>query len=171
MTKLTDTQAILLATACQRTDGNLHPLHGSLRPGGGSAKAIAALVRNGFAEEREVTGQKPAYRTDGETRFGVFVTEAGMAAIGVEDDGQPSIKRPVQLPKIVDVRKAPSKIATVIALMSKPGGVPVSALIEATGWLPHTIRAAVTGLRKKGHHVQRIKRDGATCYRIASDAA
>lgn len=171
MTKLTDTQAILMATACQREDGNLLPLHGSLRPGGGSAKAIATLVRNGFAEEREVTGQEPAYRTDGDMRFGVFVTKAGMAAIGVEDHGQPAPdKTSVQLPEIVDVEKAPSKIATVITLMSTPGGVPVSALIEATGWLPHTIRAAVTGLRKKGHQVQRIKRDGATCYRIIGAA-
>jgi hypothetical protein len=38
--------------------------------------------------------------------------------------------------------------------------------MTATGWLPHTIRAAITGLRKKGHSIQRIKRDGMTCYRI-----
>jgi hypothetical protein len=43
-------------------------------------------------------------------------------------------------------------------------------LIEATGWLPHTTRAALTGLRKKGHAIARGKRDDATCYTLAGPA-
>jgi hypothetical protein len=39
-------------------------------------------------------------------------------------------------------------------------------MVEATGWLPHTTRAALTGLRKKGHVLEKSKRDDATCYRI-----
>jgi hypothetical protein len=31
-------------------------------------------------------------------------------------------------------------------------------LVEATGWLPHTTRAALTGLRKKGLTLDRAKR-------------
>ena len=38
--------------------------------------------------------------------------------------------------------------------------------MAATSWLPHTTRAALTGIRKKGHEVERMKRDDATCYRI-----
>ena len=51
MSKLSDTQAIILSAACQRPDGNLLPLPGSLR-GGAAAKVVAALLARGLAEER-----------------------------------------------------------------------------------------------------------------------
>jgi hypothetical protein len=44
--------------------------------------------------------------------------------------------------------------------------------MEATGWLPHTTRAALTGLRKRGYAVVRERIDGGnSIYRIASAAA
>ena len=40
-------------------------------------------------------------------------------------------------------------------------------LIAATGWLPHTTRAALTGLRQKGFVLDRSKgEDGRAVYRI-----
>ena len=48
MSKLSDTQAIILSAASQRPDGNLLPLPSSLR-GGAAAKVIAALLSRGFA--------------------------------------------------------------------------------------------------------------------------
>ena len=53
MTKLSDTQAILLSAAAQRADGNLLPLPGSLR-GGAAVKVVGALLARGLARE-EVT--------------------------------------------------------------------------------------------------------------------
>lgn len=64
------------------------------------------------------------------------------------------------------VVKPDSKIARVITLLQRPEGTTLAELIEATGWLPHTTRAALTGLRKKGHEIVRDKRDDVTCYRI-----
>jgi len=61
---------------------------------------------------------------------------------------------------------ASSKIAQVITLLQRPGGARLDEIIAITGWLPHTTRAALTGLRKKGHTVERAKRDGVTCYSI-----
>ena len=61
----------------------------------------------------------------------------------------------------------PSKAAAVVALLQRKEGATLADLIAATGWLPHTTRAALTGLRKKGHAIDRIKVDGVTCYRIA----
>jgi hypothetical protein len=49
MPKLSDTQAIILAAAAQRADGNLLPLPGSLR--GAATKVVAALLSRGFIEE------------------------------------------------------------------------------------------------------------------------
>ena len=51
MTKLSDTQAIVLSAAAQRPDGNLLPLPGSLR-GGAAAKVVGALLARGLAASR-----------------------------------------------------------------------------------------------------------------------
>ena len=59
-----------------------------------------------------------------------------------------------------------SKIASVIALLEREQGATLAELVEATGWLPHTTRAALTGLKKKGHTLSKGKRDDVTCYRI-----
>jgi hypothetical protein len=52
MTKLTDLQAILLSSAAQRTDGSLLPPPETISAGADRAgKAIAALIKRGYAEE------------------------------------------------------------------------------------------------------------------------
>lgn len=84
MTKLTDTQSILLSTASQRDSGSLLPLPSTVAPGGGTAKALAALIKRGFAEERETIDEAAARRFEGDLRFGVFITTAGAMAIGIE---------------------------------------------------------------------------------------
>jgi hypothetical protein len=63
--------------------------------------------------------------------------------------------------------RATSKIAGVIVLLKRGEGATLEELIQATGWLPHTTRAALTGLRKKGHILAKDKRGEVTCYRIA----
>ena len=60
-----------------------------------------------------------------------------------------------------------TKTAAVIALLKRDIGATLAELIAATGWLPHTTRAALTGLRKKGHVIERSKRGEETCYCIA----
>lgn len=64
--------------------------------------------------------------------------------------------------------QADSKIARVLSLLRRDNGVTLTELTEATGWLPHSTRAVLTGLRKKGHLIYREKRDGVSCYHIAS---
>ena len=46
-----------------------------------------------------------------------------------------------------------SKLARVIGLLERNHGATISELIAATGWLAHTTRAALTGLRKRGYAV------------------
>lgn len=64
----------------------------------------------------------------------------------------------------------PTKQAMVLGLLQKEGGALLSDIVDATGWLPHTSRAALTGLRKIGHAIVRCKVDGETCYAIAPAA-
>ena len=65
----------------------------------------------------------------------------------------------------------PTKTAAVIRLLRRASGATIAQLQKATGWQPHSTRAALTGLRKKGHDVQRNKNaKGVTVYRIAKEA-
>jgi len=59
----------------------------------------------------------------------------------------------------------------VIDLLWREQGATIGELVAATGWLPHTTRAALTGLRKKGHVIVKDKRDDATCYSIGAKEA
>ena len=59
-----------------------------------------------------------------------------------------------------------TKTAQVLALLQRKQGATLTEMIAVTSWLPHTTRAALTGLRKKGHVVVRNKRDDVTCYSI-----
>ena len=69
------------------------------------------------------------------------------------------------------VEKRITKPNLVVALLHQDGGASLADLIAATNWLPHTARAALTGLRKKGHAIIRNKVDGVTRYSISSGSA
>ena len=43
-----------------------------------------------------------------------------------------------------------TKMAEVVGLLKRDNGATLDELIAATDWLPHTVRAALTGLRKRG---------------------
>ena len=62
--------------------------------------------------------------------------------------------------------KSPTKTTAVLALLHRDKGAILSELVEATGWQPHTTRAMLTGLRKRGHAIERRKRDDVTCYHL-----
>ena len=61
-----------------------------------------------------------------------------------------------------------TKTEQVLGLLRRKEGAILAEIVAATGWLPHTTRAALTGLRKKGHVLEKTKRDQDTCYRIAA---
>ncbi|MHA6724313.1 DUF3489 domain-containing protein, partial [Sphingomonas sp. RS2018] len=95
------------------------------------------------------------------------VTQAGLATIGIDaGDGADDRIAPVPAAAPVTTPRV-TKASTVLSLLQRDGGATLAELIEATGWLPHTTRAALTGLRKKGHAVVRGKRGDVTCYSVA----
>ncbi|WP_428332621.1 DUF3489 domain-containing protein [Novosphingobium sp.] len=61
---------------------------------------------------------------------------------------------------------ASTKKAVVLGLLMREEGASIKEIVAATGWLPHTTRAALSGLRKKGQAITRDKIDDATRYRI-----
>lgn len=158
MTRLSDLQSMLLSTASRRENGQILPWPEGVDPRGG-AKAVAALLRRGFVEQRIVAG------SDGEAH--IHITPAGLRAIGIEADA-PDKGEGVSEAEPATSPVRPTKAGMLLALMARPEGAVMADLIEATGWLPHTARAALTGLRRKGHVIGRSVRDGQSCYRIGS---
>ncbi len=61
----------------------------------------------------------------------------------------------------------PTKSSIVSRLLSRPRGASLGDITAVTGWQAHSIRAFLTGLRKKGVQLEREqRRDGTTGYRI-----
>ena len=67
---------------------------------------------------------------------------------------------------------SPSKAAQAIKLLSRAKGAALTELTKATAWQPHSCRAFLTGLRKKGYVIVREARgDNMMAYRITTGPA
>lgn len=73
--------------------------------------------------------------------------------------------RPLHSPRMVDPR------SRMIALLERGEGASVAEIVEVTGWQAHSVRAALSGLRKRGVVIERIGRDGRACRHRAVGAA
>lgn len=65
--------------------------------------------------------------------------------------------------------KPATKTALVRKLLSRKAGADLPALETATGWQPHSVRAALSGLRKAGYTIDRLPpktNGGPAIYRI-----
>ena len=61
----------------------------------------------------------------------------------------------------------PSKIDIVLKFLHRPKGATINQLQKTTGWKPHSVRTALTGLRKKGHEIERnLDARGVSAYRV-----
>lgn len=64
-----------------------------------------------------------------------------------------------------------SKNDRVLALLRREKGAALTEITDATGWLPHSARAVLTGLRKKGFTLVKSKVEGVTRYKITAAPA
>ena len=183
MTKLTDTQLIVLSSACRRDDG-LAVRPANLKPGA-ALKVATALAAKGFVREIRAKLDAPVWREDESGRFALKILKAGKDVIGVEDAAVASEEPAPMRTSGAKERAAPtpvspnkvtpsgsSKREQVIALLERRQGATMEDLIAATNWLPHTTRAVLCGLRKGGFAVERTKSEtsGASVYRIVGAA-
>ncbi|MFN0045334.1 MAG: DUF3489 domain-containing protein [Sphingorhabdus sp.] len=61
-----------------------------------------------------------------------------------------------------------TKSQLVIDLLSREDGATLEEMSKVAGWLPHSTRSFMTGLKKKGHVIKSDKIDGVRRYRIVS---
>jgi hypothetical protein len=110
----------------------------------------------------------------------LIITKLGRTAIKAEDeDESEDTGSGVQASASTDEaasarskRSTPrqgSKLSIVIDLLGRKKGAGIDELIAATGWLPHTTRAALTGLRRRGYAIERERSEkGGSLYRIVT---
>src|SRR3984893_18524992 len=161
MAKLTDTQLIVLSKVARREDGAADVPERMNKAA--AAKVGASLVVRRLMREIRAKPGMPVWRTDDDgRRISLIITGTGRDAIGVEDDAgetQPPVEtrsaRPssatvtAENPPPAGLPRGGSKQALIVAMLTKDKGATLAALVEATGWLPHTTRGAMMGRRER----------------------
>jgi len=67
--------------------------------------------------------------------------------------------------------KRQRKSDKVLAMLRRDGGASLTEITKATGWLPHSARAVLTGFRKKGFTIAKSKVDEVTRWTIMAEPA
>ena len=156
MTKLTETQTIILSAGAQRPDNIALPL--PKRLAGAAAKmAVTKMIEHGWLQEVDANLRRgePLWRETGDGHgTTLVVTELGLLAIGIE----PVVVKPVvairehaakaAAPK-PPTQRAGTKQAQIIAMLQRPEGATVAEMVEATSWQAHTVRGSISGALKK----------------------
>jgi hypothetical protein len=173
---LTDTQLLLLSAASQREDLLLVPPENLTGKAAGAASS--KLLRRDLIAEVVLRRDEPHWREDDGLIIGFKLTPAGLQAIGIAPDEEGSPQQPAEptpAPNILPLSPSPpregSKKALILLLLQQDGGATLQDLASATGWLPHTTRAALTRLRQTGTVITRETREtGQSVYWIAPTA-
>ena len=178
MTKLTETQLLVLASA-SRDEAGLATRPDRLNTTA-AAKVAASLIDRGYMRECLAKPAWPIWRKDGNGKaYSLKILKAGRVAFTALGDRPASTNeasKPVAVATTnpagvaLDAPRASSKIAGILVLLEKTEGASSSDMIAVTGWLPHTLRAALTGLRKRGYVIARSRTDGATVYKLGQAA-
>jgi DNA-binding MarR family transcriptional regulator len=177
-TKLTDTQLVILGTASKAEMPLGTEAFANLKAKGAALTgAINRLIKRGLLKETRVKVSEPVWRKDETGRAkALVITADGLAALGVEDGaGEAETLQSESGHKAgaarndADAMSTPrsgTKQARLVELLDGDHGASITDLTEALGWLPHTVRAALTGLRQRGYKIERRVEDGASRYRI-----
>lgn len=169
MTRLNDKQTAVLGNAASRADGNALPLPEDLQmKGGGLAAMLKALERRGLVQRSE---------NDAWT-----ITDAGRAAVDgvVEGDQSKGEKTEPQATAedpgasggdgvATPLFRPGTRQAQLLDLLLREEGADLDEMVQFTGWQPHSVRAVLTGFRKRGVEVTRTKEgNGVSVYRASA---
>ncbi|KQO91185.1 hypothetical protein ASF32_22995 [Methylobacterium sp. Leaf91] len=169
-----ETHHALLKTAAESPDQLIaRPVGLNTR----AAKALFAKLRKtALAVEVVVIEDEPHWHSDERGPIGLRLTSAGRESLGF----RPDVSSPAASPPVADATlggaetkpRSGTKQALIIAMLWRDEGATLADLMAATGWLAHSTRAALTGLRKRGMiPTKGCDAEGRTVYRLTDDAA
>ncbi len=160
-----DTQSLILSRAATRPGNLALPLPEGL-VGAAAKMVVGKMIARGWLEEVEANlrRREPMWRETGDGHGTTLIaTEAGLEAIGIEPVVASTVasarkakpkRQADQTPNDTDTTKpvairAGTKQAQIIAMLQRPEGATVAEMVEATGWLAHTVRGCISGALKK----------------------
>ena len=144
MTKLTETQTIILTAGAMRPDNIALPLPKGLA-GAAAKMAVTKMIEHGWLQEVDANLRRgePLWRETGDGHgTTLVVTDAGLLAIGIEPV---VVKTVVALrqhaneapaPKVPVIREG-TKQVTLIAMLRRPEGATVEEIMVETQWKSH----------------------------------
>jgi Protein of unknown function (DUF3489) len=152
MTKLTETQTIILTAGAQRPDNIALPLPKGLA-GAAAKMAVTKMIERGWLQEVDANMRRgePLWRETGDGHgTTLVVTDAGLLAIGIEPvvvKTEAAIHENTAETAVTKLPtpRAGTKQAMLIALLRTPDGATMDEIVAATGWLAHTARGAMSG--------------------------
>ena len=144
--QLTDTQSIILSTACGRDDGMVFPITAKLK-GGAVGNVCKSLLKHALLEEVTATDLNTVWRHDEERgSITLRATPLAYSTLGITDDPAPATSIPSGTEPL---RRTGTKQDTLIAMLRAPDGATIEEIVAATGWLSHTVRGSMSGALKK----------------------
>jgi len=157
MTKLNDKQTAILANAANYNHGSVLPLPETLQVKDGALNAVLrALQRREFIQRS--AGDKWTI-TDAGRAAAPASPVTGTPEAADTGGGQPALFRPG------------TRQAQLLKVLQRDEGADIDEMMQLTGWQPHSIRAVLTGFRKRGIEVTRTKEgNGVSVYRAAAPA-
>jgi hypothetical protein len=195
--KLTDTQLMMLSAAAQRNDRYLVAAP-NLKVAAAQKIATKLIGAGLVREIRAKAGAPVWRRDDdAELSYALRLTTAGANAIAIDESSESGLVRddgdlrgnvpPARssleehwvsepssaeengtAPRLSSSPPGGTKLARVVELLQQDRGASIAELIVMTGWLPHTTRAALTGLRKRGFltAIDRSDKERGSIYRL-----
>lgn len=186
--KLSDSQLVVLSTACQRPDAYVFPVTLKLK-GNAIGNVLKSLLTKGLLEEIPGRADDTIWRYDDESApLTLRATAAAFEALGIEPEDAPAGADYAEEPEVAEDKAtaeesspvAPSaaparktrdnsKQAQLIAMLKRSEGATIDEIVAAFGWQAHTVRGAIAGALKKklGLDVTSEKVDGrGRVYRI-----
>ncbi len=184
--KLADTQFAILSEASQRKDRCLIPP--KTLKAAAAQKVATKFLKAGLVREIKAKTGMEAWRRDEETgqAYSLKLTGGSQSIPSTSvprntNEGSSKAKTAANVGATQSATAAPTataprqgtKIARVIELLQRDQGARLDELIAATGWLPHTARASLTGLRHRGYDVrlERGEAGRASVYRAVATLA
>ncbi|NEY91758.1 DUF3489 domain-containing protein [Tabrizicola oligotrophica] len=180
MTKLSETQSLILTAGAQRPDNLALPLPKGLA-GAAAKMAVGKMIDRGWLQEVEANLRRgePLWRETGDGHgTTLIVTDAGLLAVGIEPAVVQTIavireraKTEPEAETKAPTLRAGTKQAQLIAMLQRPEGATMDEITAALSWLPHTARGAMSGAlgKKLGLVVTSTKDDTrGRIYRINS---
>lgn len=145
--QLTDTQSIILSTACGRDDGMVFPITAKLK-GGAVGNVCKSLPKHALLEEVAATDLNTVWRHDEERgSITLRATRLAYSTLGITDDPAPVTSIPSSAEPLR--RRTGTKQDTLIAMLRAPEGATIEEIVAATNWLSHTVRGSMSGALKK----------------------